>query len=56
VTAEGGRAEHPSPQSDYEILSYRVGVGDVNSRRAVSHTLIGETGSGPDGSSLTLNY
>lgn len=56
VTAGGGSSEHSSPSSDYEILSCRVGVCNENSRRVVVHASIGETGSGPDGSSLTPNY
>ena len=56
VTAEGGILEASSPQSDYEILSCGIGVGIVDGRRVVGVALIGGTGPGPDGSSLTLNY
>ena len=44
------------PQSDYETLSYGVGVCTPDNRRVVADTLIAGSGSGPDGSSLTANY
>ena len=44
------------PQSDYEALSCGAGVCTPDDRRVVTDTLIAETGSGPDGSSLTANY
>ena len=56
ATERGGEAEAVGPQSDYETLSYRVGVPNWTDRRAGSVGLIGENGSGPDGSSLTPNY
>ena len=40
----------------FPILSCGIGVGIVDGRRVVRTALIGETGPGPDGSSLTSNY
>ena len=48
--------ESVSPLSAYEILSCEVGVGTQNDRRVVESALIAETGSGPDGSSLTVSH
>ena len=56
VTAGGGILEASSSQSDYEILSCGIGVCVRDGRRVVRVTLIGGTGSGPDGSSLTPCY
>ena len=56
TAAEDVRGSFQAHKCDYEILSCGAGVCIRRDRRAVVGTLIAENGSGPDGSSLTVNY
>ncbi len=56
VTTLDGATKPSGPPRDYEILSCGVGVDIMCNRRVETDILIAETGSGPDGSSLTANY